>query len=299
MDGMKRLDFSLPRFQRMSWVSAQLRLEWAAVLDALPVMIQEVFASPEVVQLVPLQARNIDAADVYQYKLDLRKKGIWAEHIEEYDPVLKFLFGLIPAPGKVAVVFGKKEIVTAFLHHPGSIHAHYDIPLRFWKQYAQSGLIDTAWAYLQHHEPLHGIVSLDASMLNPLWQVLGIRALPYNTYLQDDEALQLAHEIRAHAETLLPENLLSAWHELLSWPAEWSALHGIAEIKTPLFKLMYNTDATAAKHVLRLQSGTYPVNGPDGLLFPYRQPRKKQFSGSMKFNRGIEHFESLHNNTNQ
>jgi hypothetical protein len=42
--------------------------------------------------------------------------------------------------------------------------------------------------------------------------------------------------------------------EILSWPMEWSALHGIAEIKTPVFKMITNTDATPTKQVVRWMS---------------------------------------------
>jgi len=36
--------------------------------------------------------------------------------------------------------------------------------------------------------------------------------------------------------------------EILSWPVQWSQLHGIAEIKTPILKLSTCTDATARKY---------------------------------------------------
>ena len=31
--------------------------------------------------------------------------------------------------------------------------------------------------------------------------------------------------------------------EILSWPVEWSVLHGIAEIKTPIFRVISRSDA--------------------------------------------------------
>jgi len=33
--------------------------------------------------------------------------------------------------------------------------------------------------------------------------------------------------------------------EVLSWPVEWSSLHGIVEVKLPVLKLCYDGDATA------------------------------------------------------
>jgi len=45
---------------------------------------------------------------------------------------------------------------------------------------------------------------------------------------------------------------------ILSWPAEWSALHGIAEVKTPILKFTCTTDATNRKEVLRYLGKGYP-----------------------------------------
>ena len=57
--------------------------------------------------------------------------------------------------------------------------------------------------------------------------------------------------------------------EILSWPVQWSALHGIAETRTPVFKISSDTDATADKLTLTYL-GTAEVARPRrGLGFPY------------------------------
>ena len=63
--------------------------------------------------------------------------------------------------------------------------------------------------------------------------------------------------------------------EMLSWPLEWSARHGIAEIRTPILKLAHHTDPTS--HTLRIavMSPDYPEEGATGLRFPYRTPRRQ------------------------
>ena len=60
---------------------------------------------------------------------------------------------------------------------------------------------------------------------------------------------------------------------MLSWPVEWTALHGIAKLKTPVLKL---ATATEVDHELwrAAWAGTgYPGDGADGVRFPYRAPR--------------------------
>ncbi len=58
--------------------------------------------------------------------------------------------------------------------------------------------------------------------------------------------------------------------EMLAWPVEWSALHGIAEIKTPVLKISSRTDMTEDKYTVRRLGDGYPAEGVDGLVFPYR-----------------------------
>ena len=38
--------------------------------------------------------------------------------------------------------------------------------------------------------------------------------------------------------------------QVLSWPIEWSALHGIAELKTPILRASVTTDVTHYKYMV-------------------------------------------------
>lgn len=63
--------------------------------------------------------------------------------------------------------------------------------------------------------------------------------------------------------------------EILSWPVEWSALHGIAVIKTPVLKASTRTDATSCEYVVRREGTTYPFEGASGLNFPYSRSDRR------------------------
>src|SRR5262249_31321018 len=76
--------------------------------------------------------------------------------------------------------------------------------------------------------------------------------------------------------------------DMLSWPIEWSALHGIAEIKTPVFKITTMTDATPEKYVVRQHGRSSPEEGSQGLTFPYRRPEHLLITDSPGFRRGLE-----------
>jgi hypothetical protein len=57
--------------------------------------------------------------------------------------------------------------------------------------------------------------------------------------------------------------------DALQWPAEWSGLHGIAEIRTPVVKICTRTDPTAQKLVVQWLGSQYPREGARGLTYPF------------------------------
>lgn len=71
--------------------------------------------------------------------------------------------------------------------------------------------------------------------------------------------------------------------EMLSWNVEWSSLHGVAEIKTPVLKISTSTDPFATKVVVRKHGTGYPDEGATGLDFPFEQPTKRKVTESKSF----------------
>ena len=58
---------------------------------------------------------------------------------------------------------------------------------------------------------------------------------------------------------------------VLSWPVEWSALHGIGQLLTPIARTCMATDSVLEKYTVRLRSATVPDEMPSGTIWPYRQ----------------------------
>lgn len=82
----------------------------------------------------------------------------------------------------------------------------------------------------------------------------------------------------------------SSWMtEIYSWPIEWSAYHGICELRTPIVKLAYDTDATAENYTIQVAGDTYPEEGATGKRFPYRQKSFLRITDSKSFKIGLEH----------
>lgn len=56
--------------------------------------------------------------------------------------------------------------------------------------------------------------------------------------------------------------------EVLSWSAEWTGLHGMAEVTTPVFRAVHPTSYTSGLRRARFH-GTTPAGSPAGLRFPF------------------------------
>ena len=117
--------------------------------------------------------------------------------------------------------------------------------------------------------------SRGAQLANILWRWLGVRAVPHLPCRFDcGETIQFAERLLLVAERAGFTDEVNWIREILSWPVEWSALHGIAEVKTPILRLSTRTDATASKYVIRWTGTSYPQDGATGLRFPYRGPAR-------------------------
>lgn len=76
--------------------------------------------------------------------------------------------------------------------------------------------------------------------------------------------------------------------EILSWPLEWSALHGIAQVLTPVFRLVHDTVATARKvQLVRGAIEASPTEGATGLKFPFNPPPHRPLEVRRTFRQGI------------
>ena len=124
---------------------------------------------------------------------------------------------------------------------------------------------------------------------NILWRWMGARAVPHLPCRFDCAAtvglgrrlMEIGRE-GGHAEAM-------SWlGDILRWPVEWSALHGIAEVKTPVLKVSTRTDATPVKYVVRREGDRYPTEGARGLVFPYRVPTRRRVTESRGFRRGLD-----------
>lgn len=139
------------------------------------------------------------------------------------------------------------------------------------------------------------LISLDLPPeANLLWRWAGVRAMPHQPCRADCPAsLDLARRCLEIGRAAGFEEEVGWMLDILSWPAEWSALHGVAEIKTPVLRVSTRTDATARKYAVRWLGEAYPAEGAQGLRFPYQGPSKPIMSTSRGQRRALAHAGSL------
>jgi hypothetical protein len=123
---------------------------------------------------------------------------------------------------------------------------------------------------------------------NLLWRWLGIRAVSHLPCRFDcPETVALGRKLLDVGRRAGFGDEMDWLREILRWPVEWSALHGIAEIKTPVLKISTNTDATARKYVVQRPGDSFPSEGVSGLNFPFQLPERLHVTESRGFKQGL------------
>jgi hypothetical protein len=143
------------------------------------------------------------------------------------------------------------------------------------REFAEQNLNDPSWLIARNTAGSfieNACVVVSAHPLaNIFLRYAGVRAIPHLPCRFDCPA---SLDLAARMLELYPSMDYSQeaeWlQEMLDWPMEWSALHGIAEVRTPVLKLVATTDATAEKCTVRWMGNNYPADAARGLGFPYR-----------------------------
>jgi SAM-dependent methyltransferase len=279
-----RLDFTLPDFSRFAWVGDAARLRWEPRLERIRLAWSDmewlsVVDGVRSCALVGLSPEMLSAAIPRWTKLGLSAVAVPMGQQQAHRGMT------FAAVGGLADVIRARSAWAA--HENGVIGGLFGYPECcrdfFSDVWVGQRCIDTTWAMAAGtREPTDRVVEIgpgDSDLANILWRWAGVRAVPHLPCRFDCAASAEFGErmLRVGERAGFSEEV--GWiRQILSWPAEWSALHGIAEIKTPILKISTRTDATAGKHVVRWTGSAYPDEGAKGIRFPYRTPSRRTLS---------------------
>jgi len=303
---MERLDFSLPAFTRLAWVSDRARNVWqprfARVEDAIANI-----AWLSVVEGV----RRCAIVDICPNEHIISGMR-WLKHGLSYLPIeqhcvpwLAFRgFASEPkeSPYIMRLAIARTADLPAFVEALEREDQQVIVEAMGWPACCQRmpllerGEIefqDSTWTTVRM--ALNGgnsnIVDISGPpQTNQLLRYVGISILPHVACKPECAAsVTLADQLIEVGRSSGYDEEMDWLLEILSWPIEWSALHGIAEIKMPLFRISSSTDATAVKYVARRTGSTYPEEGARALRFPFTVPQKLKYTDSAAYRRGLSH----------
>jgi SAM-dependent methyltransferase len=301
-----RLDFQLPDFTRVAWVSEAARAVWqpriAAISRAWPeVEWRSVSDGVRACTLIrqPKQELLASARRWLAHVLEIEQLQIESGDRSSYQNTVQ-----MPKPGQPTVIcaaLGRRRDVAEFRRawkkmdddKLGELFGYPACCRRFFSEvWVRQQRRDTTWAMAagdRQGSSDRTMVVAGSRSANILWRWMGVRLVPH---LPCGFACAATHDL---AEKLRRVALDAGYareygwiDQILDWSVEWSALHGIAEIKTPILKVISRTDATAGKYVVqRTGSAAYPEEGSRGLHFPYRLPARRPVADSRSYALGL------------
>jgi hypothetical protein len=269
-----RLDFALHAFVRLCWVSDGARELWSPrfsrILRAwVDVEIASVLDGQRPCALVTASAR--------------KSSELLAELPESVEaiPIAPGSDIQVTPAWNGGVIIGSRADAEALLDarrrgstdDVGALLGYPACCREAFRSRCAAGMTDHTWPMAAHtlRAATPDREARDLVLTNVLWRAIGIRAIPHlpcRYTCEPSIAMGLAF---AEVASRTGHAAEATWtRHILSWPVAWSALHGIAEIKSPVLKLITNTDATAAKAVVSWHGDEYPEAGATGVAFPYR-----------------------------
>ncbi len=286
-----RLGFRLPEFVRYAWVDDAARRYWEPRLEVVKDAWSRVeLASvrhdvrPAAVRVVHPAAIAAPDGELAGLEIELlgavAMSGPYMASVAPPDPgrpyALQVAAGRRGAARALAGAWrdGDQAEVGRLLGFPACCARFFE---RVW---VDERWVDTTWPMAMGTTAREPQASDDADVVvqgptaaNILLRWLGLRAVPHLPCAFDCAATaMLGYALAGVFKREGLDEPLALLGEMLEWPVEWSALHGIAEIKTPVVRITAHTDATAGRLRVRRHGTRWPEHGAHGLAFPYRPP---------------------------
>ena len=277
---MKKTNTRLHDFVRTTWVDTAARNRWQPRLEHLRQEVQRVesasvaagFRPAALIQVEPQRlpeamrefARQ-DLTFIPQTLQNTDPAGYAAAVREGFDMNRPWCYrGLVTRSDSPQEMPDSDAELGALLGYPPCCIGF------FGETWVRDRHLDTTWPQamrsgVEAEDRILNIREWDSGT-NVVWRWLGLRMVPH---------LPCSFTCKASAESALSFKSLmdpegrETMEEMLSWPLEWSVLHGIAEVKTPILRFVATSDFALDKHVVRLHSAAIPPEMPTGIEFPY------------------------------
>ena len=295
---MKRLNTVLPNWTRVQWTSIENKTKYEPLINSINKAWNHI-ERMSVVHDIRTSALDIVKVSELQSIIDeYSQYGVIVAPLAKEYPNEGYTSSTVPSRQRdaigVRVVFTKSEKLADEWFRVWNLHKHardreagllLGYPTCCVKHYAEftneQHFVDMTWPVstngLQVDEgTLVHISANTPTETNMLWSWQGIRLVPHiPCSFNCEHSAELGIKMAELGRKLGYDTEIDLMYELLSWPVEWSALHGIAEIRTPINKVSTRTDMTPHKYAVQKESHTYPEDGMSGITYPYNQKKTK------------------------
>jgi hypothetical protein len=289
---MTFLDFSLPHFFRHAWTSDRARRHWEPRIHAVAIAVSEI-------QWLTV-ANGIRQCGIV--RLNTRELRIKRGDFKERGLNLT-LIGREPCVGKSAtsphvpdklvrhyIALGKRDAAHELarevrVDNHKAVGALLGYPDCCVESFLSKKDIDRTWSMAQAAtsgsvvlQDRGGTIEISKpSLANIMLRALGLHAVFHVPCRFDcPKSIECAEQMIGIGCKEGFELEMEWLCEVLSWPIEWNALHGIAEIKTPILKCSESTDATATLHRILVEGTTFPAEGAKGIGHAYEHSGKRR-----------------------
>lgn len=291
---MRRLDFVLPEWTRIIWNSNDAKLVWESRITKISNAFLSIEKNTVLQGMKPSWLTSMTEVE-YKETVDSLQNTDFVLYILNKIPVTNSYTSSSQSyvegqPYNYRVVLTHRNNLedwkTAWINNDnltiGRLLGFPECCQKFFQKYwVDQKFLDTSW-------PMSLNGTQGPKECNILLRWLGVRAVSHLPCSFDcKETYDIA---RTNIEWAIDNGYSQEmeWlEEMLDWPVQWSTLHGIAEIRTPILKISTRTDATADLVVVDKQGFSYPKEGSSGTKFPYINKAKSIITKNNAFKRSI------------
>jgi len=299
-------DMDMPPFARMAWVSNEAKEAWEPVLR-LASEFYDIMESLSVYSGV----RDVMTTSLYPEELVVKTREDFAENNIHFAPIAEvgdyegFAHYHPPVeegkPWHYYGPLGRPEAVNQFVladavqdhEKMGELLGFPKCCTTFFQREWTKGYNDPIWQ-IAMNTPEENVLLRDKNFirLKAYPEVLSLLRyngprftfhIPCSTTCEASK--KVAEKWVAVARKYGYHEQVDALYEVLSWPVEWNVLHGIAEVKTPVFKIVTNSVYSKEKYTVQIEGSRYPEYAATGLAFPFRKPSGVKITESKSFER--------------
>jgi hypothetical protein len=281
---MNRLDTVLPiEWTRDIWNSDTLKKKYQPIFQKISsafrrIEIESVFEgyrSAAIIKLTPqelIQKQLSSNGYIVYFPFDtLAEQNNYQSSATRPGPGQPFHLRCLVADSSLPGLF-KKYYQSGNTNAIGRLLGYPRCCIEFFEKYwVQEKYLDTTY-------PM-SLAGLDGPReCNILWRWMNIRAISHLPCSFNCAATEeIGKDYIALGRHLKFNEEMNWLEEILEWPVQWSALHGIAEIKTPVVKISTRTDMTSDKVIVNYKGTKYPEDGSSGTSFPYKNKALVKF----------------------